>query len=106
MEPVLHKWSCASRTSNGTTDVALRLEAAPQFGESFNSITVWSIEPVHLAEILVGKSVAVKIAEIQSEKSKLQKFKSIFPDVAWAKLYGWTQEFTEETMKPMLGNNG
>jgi hypothetical protein len=54
------------------------LEAAPQFGESFNSITVWSIEPVHLAEILVGKSVAVKIAEIQAEKSKLQKFKSIF----------------------------
>jgi hypothetical protein len=62
---VLHKWSCASRTSNGTTDVALRLEVAPQSGESFNSITVWSIGPIHLAEIQVGKSVAVKIAEIQ-----------------------------------------
>ena len=83
-------------------DIVLRLEVTPQFGESFNAITVWSVEPAHSAEIQVGKSVPVKIAEIQAEKSKTKKFKSIFPDVAWAELYYWQEELTEETVKTLV----
>jgi len=78
------------------------LEVTPQFGESFNAITVWSVEPAHFAEIQVGKSVPVKIAEIQAKKSKTKKFKSIFPDVAWAELYYWQDELTEETVKKLV----
>ncbi len=92
----------ASETNRGSTDVALRLEVAPQFGESFNAITVWSIEPAHMAEIQTGKSVPVKIVEIQAGKSKTKKFKNIFPGVAWAELYNWPQECTEATMKTMV----
>ncbi len=93
----------ASYTSRGSTDVALRLEVTPQFGESFNAITVWSVEPVHLAEIQAGKSIPVKIVEMQAGKSNAKGFKSIFPDAAWAKLYGYAQEFTEADMKNVDG---
>jgi hypothetical protein len=86
----------------GGMDVILQLEVTPQFGESFNAITVWSVEPAHFAEIQVGKSVPVKIAEIQAKKSKTKKFKSIFPDVAWAELYYWQDELTEETVKNLV----
>lgn len=91
----------ASRTgrSDQETHVALRLEVSPQSGESFKAITSWVVEPAHIAEIQTGKSVPVKIVEVKARKSKTKKFKSIFPDVAWAKLYYWEQEFTEETMK-------
>jgi hypothetical protein len=92
----------ASAEGASGMDVVLRLEVTPQFGESFNAITVWSVEPAHFAEIQVGKSVPVKIAEIQAEKSKTKKFKSIFPDVAWAELYYWQEELTEETVKTLV----
>jgi hypothetical protein len=92
----------ASAEGAGGMDVVLRLEVTPQFGESFNAITVWSVEPAHFAEIQVGKSVPVKIAEIQAKKSKTKKFKSIFPDVAWAELYYWQDELTEETVKKLV----
>jgi hypothetical protein len=92
----------ASAEGASGMDVVLRLEVTPQFGESFNAITVWSVEPAHLAEIQVGKSVPVKIAEIQADRSKTKKFKSIFPDVAWAELYYWQEELTEETVKTLV----
>jgi hypothetical protein len=92
----------ASAEGAAGMDVVVRLEVTPQFGESFNAITVWSVEPAHFAEIQVGKSVPVKIAEIQADKSKTKKFKSIFPDVAWAELYYWQQELTEETVKTLV----
>jgi hypothetical protein len=92
----------ASAEGAAGMDVVLRLEVTPQFGESFNAITVWSVEPAHMADIQVGKSVPVKIAEIQAEKSKTKKFKSIFPDVAWAELYYWQDELTEETVKKLV----
>jgi len=92
----------ASAEGAGGMDVVLQLEVTPQFGESFNAITVWSVEPAHFAEIQVGKSVPVKIAEIQAKKSKTKKFKSIFPDVAWAELYYWQDELTEETVKKLV----
>ncbi len=85
--------------SDQKTHVALRLEVAPQFGEQFNAITSWVVEPAHMADIQTGKSIPVKIVEIQAKKSKTKKFKSIFPAVTWAKLYYWEQEFTEDTMK-------
>jgi hypothetical protein len=90
-----------SRTSRSDqkTHVALRLEVVPQFGEQFNAITSWVVEPAHMAEIQTGKSIPVKIVEVQAKKSKTKKFKSIFPAVEWAKLYYWEQEFTEDTMK-------
>jgi len=93
----------ASAEGAGGMDVVLRLEVTPQFGESFNAITVWSVEPAHFAEIQAGKSITVKIAEIQVEKSKTKKFKSIFPEVAWAELYYWQEELTEETVKTLVG---
>jgi hypothetical protein len=83
-------------------DVVLRLEVTPRFGESFNTITIWSVEPAHVTEIQARKSVPVKIAEIQSDKSKTKKFKSIFPDVAWADLYYWQEELTEERVKTLV----
>jgi hypothetical protein len=83
-------------------DVVLRLEVTPRFGESFNATTVWSVEPAHMAEIQARKSVPVKIAEIQSDKSKTKKFRSIFPDVAWADLYYWQEELTEERVKTLV----
>jgi hypothetical protein len=89
----------SSFSNRGTTDVALRLEVTPQFGDSFNTITVWSIEPAHLSDMKAGKSVSIKIVEYQADKSKTKKIKSIFPAVAWAELYGWNQEFTEKDMK-------
>jgi hypothetical protein len=89
----------SSFSNRGTTDVALRLQVVPQFGESFNTITVWSIEPAHLAEIKAGKSVSIKIVEFQADKSKTKKIKSIFPGVTWAELYEWNREFTEKDMK-------
>jgi hypothetical protein len=91
----------ASRTgrSDQKMHVALRLEVNPQVGEPFKAITSWVIEPAHTVEIRAGASIPVKITEIQAGKSKTKKFKSIFPDVAWAKLYYWEQEFTEATMK-------
>ena len=92
----------ASAEGAAGMDVVLQLEVTPQFGESFNAITVWSVEPAHFAEIQVGKSVPVKIAEIQAKKSKTKKFKSIFPDVAWAELYYWQDELTEETVKKLV----
>ena len=92
----------ASSEGAGGMDVVLRLEVTHQFGESFNALTVWSVEPAHFADIQVGKSVPVKIAEIQAEKSKTKKFKSIFPDVAWAELYYWQEELTEETVKTLV----
>jgi hypothetical protein len=92
----------ASSEGAGGMDVVLRLEVTPQFGESFNALTVWSVEPAHFADIQVGKSVPVKIAEIQAEKSKTKKFKSIFPDVVWAELYYWQEELTEETVKTLV----
>jgi hypothetical protein len=91
-----------SFTNLGTTNVALRLEVTPQFGESFNVITVWSIEPVHLAEIQASKSVPGKIVEIQAGKSKTKKLQIIFPDVVWAKQYYWYKEFTGEAMKTTM----
>jgi hypothetical protein len=92
----------ASAEGAGGMDVVLRLEVTPQFGESFNAITVWSVKPAHLVEIQVGKLVPVKIAEIPADKSKTKKFKSIFPDVAWAELYYWQEELTEETVKTLV----
>jgi hypothetical protein len=92
----------ASAEGAGGMDVVLRLEVTPQFGDSFNAITVWSVEPAHMAEIQVGKSVPVKIAEIQAKKSTTKKFKSIFPDVKWAELYYWQDELTEETVKKLV----
>ncbi|MGD0752407.1 MAG: hypothetical protein ABSA23_13505 [Anaerolineales bacterium] len=92
----------ASAEGAAGMDVVLRLEVTPQFGESFNASTVWSVEPAHFAEIQVGKSISVKIAEIQAAKSKTKKFKSIFPDVAWAELYYWQDELTEETVKKFV----
>jgi hypothetical protein len=92
----------ASAEGAAGMDVVLRLEVTPHFGESFNAITVWSVEPAHFAETQVGKSVPVKIAEIQAGKSKTKKFKSIFPDVAWAELYYWQDELTEETVKKLV----
>ena len=91
----------ASRTgkSDQKTHVALRLAITPQSGEPFNAITSWVVEPAHIADIQAGKSVPVKIVDMPSGKSKTKKFKSIFPDMAWAKLYYWEQEFTEATMK-------
>jgi len=92
----------ASAEGAAGMDVVLRLEVTRQFGESFSAITVWSVEPAHFGEIQVGKSVPVKIAEIQAVKSKTKKFKSIFPDVAWAELYYWQDELTEETVKKLV----
>jgi hypothetical protein len=92
----------ASAEGAAGMDVVLRLEVTPQFGGSFNAITVWSVEPAHFAEIQVGKSIPVKIADIQAEKSKTKIFKSIFPDVTWAELYYWQNELTEETVKKLV----
>jgi hypothetical protein len=92
----------ASEGNRGSTEVALRLEVTPEFGESFNAITIWAVEPAHMAEIQAGKSVPVKIRETQTgSRSKSIKFKSIFPAVDWAELWYWAMEFTEETMKTM-----
>jgi hypothetical protein len=90
-----------SRTgrSDQKTHVALRLEVVPQSGGQFNAITSWVVEPAHISDIEAGKSVPIIIVEVKAGKSKTKKFNSIFPDVAWAKLYYWQQEFTEETMK-------
>lgn len=68
----------ASAEGAGGMDVVLRLEVTPQFGEYFNAITVWSVEPAHSADIQVGKSVPVKIAEIQAKKSKTKNSKAFF----------------------------
>jgi hypothetical protein len=96
-----------SRTgrSDQKTHVALRLEVVPQFGEQSNAITSWVVDPAHIADIQAGKSVAVKIVDIQPKKSKTKSFKSIFPAVAWAKLYYWEQEFSEDTMKEIDGED-
>jgi hypothetical protein len=91
----------ASRTgrSDQKTHVALRLEVVPKSGGQFSAITSWVVEPAHIDDIQAGKSVPVKIVDVKAGKAKTKEFKSIFPDVAWAKLYYWQQEFTEETMK-------
>ncbi|MBE3142686.1 MAG: hypothetical protein IMZ61_02015 [Planctomycetes bacterium] len=89
----------SSDNSDQKMHVALRLEVVPHVGEQFNAITYWAVEPAHTAEIQAGKSVPVKIAEIQVGKSKTKKFKAIFPEVPWAKLYYWEKEFTEADMK-------
>ena len=86
----------------GWVDVVLRFEVTPQFGELFNALTVWSVELAHIADIQVGKSVPVKIAEIKDEKSKTRRFKSVFPDVAWAVQLNWQDEITEETVKTLV----
>ena len=91
----------ASETSRGNSDVALRLEVISGFGEAFNIITVWDIEPAHMAEIRAGKSIPVKIVDIQAGRSKTKTIKSIFPDVPWANLNNYPQICTEETMKTM-----
>ncbi len=91
----------ASRTDSfdQKMHVALRLEVTPQTGESFKAITAWAVEPAHTAEIRVGESIPVKIAEIPAGKSKTRKFKSILPNVSWATLNYWEKEFKEENMK-------
>ena len=63
----------SSDNSDQKMHVALRLEVVPRFGEQFNAITYWAVEPAHTAEIQAGKSVPVKIAEIQVGKSKTKK---------------------------------
>ncbi len=91
----------ASEGNRGSTEVALRLEVTPQFGESYNAFTVWAVEPAHMADIQAGKTVAVKVAESPAGKSKTEKIKSIFPDVKWAELWYEGMEFTEESMKTL-----
>jgi len=87
--------------TDGDVNVALRLEVTPQFGDSFNAITVWAIEPMHVAEIQIGKSIPVKFVDIPAFNSK-EKTKCIYPDVAWAKQYSPREEFTEESMKTVM----
>ncbi len=91
----------ASRTgrSDQKTHVALRLDVTPITGERFNAITSWVIEPIHSAEIQVGKIIPVKIVDVVGKGIKAKQFKSVFPLLPWAQLYYWEQEFDEKSMK-------
>jgi hypothetical protein len=78
--------SYVSRTY-GSMSVGLRLEITPPFGESYQVISVWEIQPVHAPEVQVGKTFPVKV---DAKNPKI-----IYPDVPWAEQPDPT-EFTED----------
>ena len=73
----------------GTMSVAMRLEVTPASGQPYQTISVWEIEPVHVTEIQVGKSLPVKV--------DVKNPKIIFPDLPWAQQPD-TIEFNEDDM--------
>ncbi len=78
--------SYTSRTY-GTMSVGLRLEITPPFGEPYQIISVWEIQPAHVAEVQVGKTIPVKV---DAKNPKI-----IYPDVPWAEQPDPT-EFNED----------
>lgn len=80
--------SYTSRTS-GETSVAVRLAITDAAGSAYEAISVWEVQPAHLADVQVGKLVPVKVER--------QNPKIIFPDVPWASQSG-ASEFDEEDM--------
>jgi len=73
----------------GTMSVAMRMEVTPAFGQPYQTISVWEIEPVHASEMQVGKSFPVKV---DAKNPKI-----IFPDLRWAQQLG-TTESNEDDM--------
>ena len=80
--------SYTSRTY-GDVSVAMRLEVMPAFGPSYETISVWQVQPVHVTEVQVGKTLPVKV--------DTQNPKIIYPDVPWATQPD-TMEFNEDDM--------
>jgi len=86
---VIELGSSYSSRNYGTMSVAMRLEVTPAFGQPYETISVWEIEPVHATEIQVGKSFPVKV---DAKNPKI-----IFPDLPWAQQPD-TTEFNEDDM--------
>lgn len=78
--------SYVSRTY-GSMSVGLRLEITPPFGEPYQVISVWEVQPIHVPEVQVGKTIPVKV--------DAKNPKVIYPDVPWAEQPDPT-EFTED----------
>lgn len=82
--------------------VAMRLEVDPPFGPSYQTISIWHIQPAHVPDVKAGQTLSVKIDQ--------QNPKIIFPDesLSWASqrdaremgesdLYGLTQKLDKGT---------
>lgn len=76
----------------GDMSVAFRAEITPQAGAPYQVISVWEIEPAHVGDIQVGKSLDVRIDEANPHV--------IFPDakLEWAS-QKYLKEFDENDMK-------
>ncbi|MEP7357802.1 MAG: hypothetical protein ABI847_11215 [Anaerolineales bacterium] len=81
--------SSSSSQSYGDLSVALRLEVTPAFGSAYQTISVWQIQPIHIPDVQLGKTLPVKV--------DAQNPKIIYPDVPWATQPD-TTEFNEDDM--------
>ena len=73
----------------GQMSVAMRLEITPEFGQPYQTISVWEIEPAHAHEIRVGKTLPIKIDK--------QNPKVIFSNVQWGS-QTYLKEYNEDDM--------
>lgn len=74
----------------GDMSVALRLEVTPAYGQPYETISVWEIQPAQVNQVQVGQSVPIKV--------DVKNPKIIYPDVPWAS-QPWRGEFTEDDME-------
>ena len=89
MAKVIELGSSYTSRTYGTVSMAMRLEVAPAFGEPYQTISVWEVEPAHVGEVQVGNMLPVKV--------DVQNPKIIYPDVPWATQPD-TTEFDEDDM--------
>jgi hypothetical protein len=89
MAKVIELGSSYASRNYGDVSVAMRLEVVPAFGPAYQTISVWQIQPIHVTEVQVGKSLPVKV--------DAQNPKIIYPDVPWATQPD-TTEFNEDDM--------
>jgi hypothetical protein len=89
MAKVIELGSSYTSRNYGDVSVAMRLEVTPAFGPDYQTISVWQVEPAHVVEVQVGKTLPVKV--------DAQNPKIIYPDVPWATQPD-TTEFNEDDM--------
>ena len=86
---VIELGSSYTSRNYGVVSVAMRVEVTPAFGPDYQTISVWEVEPAHVGEVQVGKTLPVKV--------DAQNPKIIYPDVPWATQPD-TTEFDEDDM--------
>lgn len=97
----------STNTNSGELRTTLRLQVDPPFGPSYETLTLWHIQPAHAADVQAGKKLDIKIDQKNPQV--------IYPDgsLDWAfqrdpheiradKFYGLSRSIDKNTAEHML----